>query len=216
MTATDRETDAEPEEQQGRLAWLEGEFDGFPVRTWILIGLGIALVVLGFGAWWTYLGPGTSQGMSEGEMGSARAAGMTLPPVEGLYAGERVLFVHTEASDPEVAGLLSDMMGSPVLVVPELARVPASALATVYVFTNGIEGGGPMGFQPDVFDRAPGEPGYSPLREVRLVTWEEGADPRLLDSAEAVEEADRRGEVRIEATGVVVNMPFVAWPGGQR
>lgn len=218
MAPDEEAANAELEGQGGRLAWLEAEMDGLPVRTWILIGLGIAIVVLGVGAWWTYRGPGTQadQAMSGGAMQPANGNGVTVPPVEGLYAGERVLFVHTEASDPEVAGLLTDMMGSPVLVVPELARVPASALAAVYVFTNGVEGGGPMGFQPDVFDSAPGGPGYSPLREVRLVTWEEGAGPRLLDSAEAVEEAGRRGEVRIEPTGVVVNMPFLAWPGGQR
>jgi hypothetical protein len=68
------------------------------------------------------------------------------------------------------------MVSSPVLVVPELAKVPPSALGRVYVFTNGVKGPDPMGFQADVFDSAPTDPGYSPLRELNLVTSKEGAD----------------------------------------
>ena len=140
----------------------------------------------------------------------------SLPPVGGFYAGEEISFVHPEASDPAVAELLADMMGSPVLVVPELAQVPQTALAKVYVFTNGVAGMGPMGFQPDVFDVAPGDDGYSPLRALQLVTWEDVADPRQLTSAGEVEQADAEGLLRIERPGVVVNMPFITWPGGHR
>lgn len=64
-----------------------------------------------------------------------------LPPVAGLYDGRQIFFVHPEASDAEVAGTLTDMMGgSPVLVVPE---VDAAARDEVFLFTNGIEGMGP-------------------------------------------------------------------------
>jgi len=31
-----------------------------------------------------------------------------------------------------------------------------------------------------------------------------------------VKEAEANGEVTIQQTDVVVNMPFVTWPGGQR
>lgn len=61
--------------------------------------------------------------------------------------------------------MLTAMMGSPVLIVPSLARVPAEALATVYVFSNGVTPDGPrgpLGFQPDVFDSAPGDEAHSP------------------------------------------------------
>jgi hypothetical protein len=97
--------------------------------------------------------------------------------------------------------------------------VPESALATVYAFTNGVvpEGAaGPLGFQPDVFDTPPRTEGYSPLRAVNLVTWEEGATPRVLTSAAEVQAAAEQGEITIEETGIVVNMPFLTWPGGQR
>jgi hypothetical protein len=140
------------------------------------------------------------------------------PPVRGYYRGQEVLFIHTEASDPRVAEMLTAMtwMRSPVLFVPRLATVPEAALADVYVFTSGVSGMGPMGFQIDVFDSAPGDEGYSPLRSVQLVTWQEGSTPRELRSVDEIRQAAARGEVTIQHAGVVVNMPFLRWPGGQR
>ncbi len=143
-----------------------------------------------------------------------------VPPVTGYAEGEEIHFIHPEASDEQLAKALTQMMGgSPVLVVPALAEVPESALATVYAFTNGVvpEGAvGPLGFQPDVFDNPPGTEGYSPLRAVNLVTWDESATPRVLTSAAEVQAAVEQGELTIEETGIVVNMPFLTWPGGQR
>lgn len=142
-----------------------------------------------------------------------------LPGVKGFFNGEEVSFVHPEASDAKVADMLTEMMDSPVIVVPALADVPESSLDKVFVFTNGVTptgAQGPMGFQPDVFDSAPTEDDYSPLRKVNLVTWAADAGPRLLKSAHEIEVARRNGELSVEETDVVVNMPFLAWPGGQR
>lgn len=142
-----------------------------------------------------------------------------IPPVVGYAEGEQIFFLHTETSDPEIASILTDMMGSPVLVVSSLAAAPEAMLGRVYVFTNGIRPDGPRGpfeFQPDVFDAPPGAPGYSPLRAVMLVSWKAEGEARRLTSAAQVEEAIRRGELASEEPGVVVNMPFVTWPGGQR
>lgn len=141
-----------------------------------------------------------------------------VPPVRGYAAGEEVLFIHTEASDPEIAEILTDMMRSPVFVVPELAQVPRSALANVYVFTNGVQpdAQGPLGYQPDVFDAPPGSEDYSPLRAVNLVTWANPDEARVLESAGEVRRAVEQGTVTIERPGVVVNMPLTRWPGGER
>jgi hypothetical protein len=207
-----------PEDLHGRGAWLNTRMDGLTVKSWIAVGLAIAVVVLGFGAWWTY-GLNQTAGM-DGQMGGKQAADVQrFPPVAGLYAGEEVFFIHTEASDAKVADMLTEMMDSPVLVVPELTQVPDEARGAVFVFTNGAEPegpAGPFGFQPDVFDSAPGDRGYSPLREVHLVTWSDGAQPRILESADEVEEAHARGDVDIDPSGVIVNMPFVQWPAGHR
>ncbi len=139
-----------------------------------------------------------------------------LPPVMAYYEGEEVFFVHPEASDKETADLLTNMMGSPVLVVPELEQVPEEALSKVYVFTNGIKGDGPLGFQPDVFDSAPGDENYSPLRQLYLVTWQDESEAREIKTLRGVIEARESGEVEIERQDTVINEPFLTWPGGQR
>jgi len=139
-----------------------------------------------------------------------------IPPIRGYMEGKEIRFIHTEASDAKVAELLTDMMGSPVLVVPSLAQAPSATLANVYVFTNGIRGEGPFRFQPDVFDNPPGTAGYSPLRALNLVTWKEEPLARKLKSAAEVEGAMEKGEVTVKQPGVVVNMPMLTWPGGRR
>lgn len=138
-----------------------------------------ALLVVGVGSWIVGRQPNPTPMGGDG-MGSSASG---LPPVvTGYYDGDPIGFIHTEASDAKVAGMLTDMMdGSPVLHVPALADAPDSMLATVYVFTNGVQPDGdrgPFGFQPDVFDTvperfdsAPGGPGYQPLRQVQLVEW---------------------------------------------
>jgi hypothetical protein len=138
-------------------------------------------------------------------------------PVGRAYAeGKEVYFMHTEASDADVAKLLTDMMDSPVLFVPSLANTPDAALSNVYVFSNGIEGMGPLGFAPDVFDNPPGTDGYSPLRRLIMVSWVNPAEARELKSAADVLAAESAGEVVIDQPGIVINMPFVVWDGGKR
>jgi hypothetical protein len=158
----------------------------------------------------------TTPSDSMGGMSAMPVSGPMAPPVKGYTEGQEIHFLHTEASDPQIAEMLTDMMGSPVLVVPSLAQVPNAMLANVYVFTNGIKGDGPFGFQPDVFDAPPGTKGYSPLRRVNLITWTNEQSARELKSAAEVMDAEAKGEVTIEVSGVVVNMPMLSWPGGQR
>jgi len=139
-----------------------------------------------------------------------------LPAGKAYAEGQEIYFVHTEASEADVAEKLTAMMNSPVLHVPSLASVPAEALAEVYVFTNGITGGGPFGFQADVFDNPPGTPGYTPLRRLNLVTWADPALARELKSANEVLAAQAADELNLEQPGVVINMPFIVWDGGKR
>ncbi len=176
------------------------------------VGTGVLAVLLAASAVW-YAATSPAQQMSPG-MGMG--TGNPTPPVKGFYNGKEILFIHTEASDPKVAELLTRMMGPKVVLVPSLGKIPSSLLANVYVFTNGVKGGGPMGFQPDVFDAVPGDPRYTPLRALNLVAWRRGTTARLLGSAPEVKAAAARGEVTIARPGVVINMPILSWPGGQR
>jgi hypothetical protein len=139
-----------------------------------------------------------------------------LPAGKAYAEGKEIYFVHTEASDAGVAEKLTNMMKSPVVLVPSLADVPDAALANVYVFTNGVEGTGPFGFQADVFDNPPGTDGYSPLRRLNVITWADPAKARELKAVSEVLDAQTTGELTIEHPGVVINMPFIVWDGGKR
>ena len=139
-----------------------------------------------------------------------------LPAGKAWAEGKEIYFVHTEASDPGVAEKLTGMMNSPVILVPSLANVPDESLANVYVFTNGLKGSGPFGFQADVFDNPPGTDGYTPLRRLNLITWTDETKARELTSAADVLAAETAGELTIEKPGVVINMPFIVWDGGKR
>jgi len=221
-------------------SWLQADVDGRPLRFWIVVGLVIAVVTLGFGVWWIYgldrggQIPGAMAGqqtddqqMTDQPVGDQQMDDMAmspdaprLPAVFGYYDGEPIAFVHPEVSDPAIAQVLEGMMGSPVLVVPSLADVPETARGAVYVFANGVvpedTPAGPLGFQPDVFDSAPGDEDYTPLREIVQVTWNDETQAELLTTMEEIQAAEQDGLLKLERTGVVVNAPFLTWPGGQR
>jgi len=169
------------------------------------------------------MGPSATvaQEMGDMEMGEdyvpdSLARATLAPPVKGYYEGGEAFFIHTEASDSEVAGMLTRMMGPTVAHVPALADVPETSRGSIYVFANGVEGKGPMGFQPDVCAAVPGENEYSPFVEIHQVRWADDAEPRVLRSAGAIQEAASNGELTIESTGIVVNAPVLAWPDGHR
>jgi hypothetical protein len=173
-----------------------------------MIGFVIAILVVGT------IGAVNFPAASSDAMNTQSSA--SVPPGRAYLDGQEIYFIHTEVSDADVAKLLSDMMKSPVIYVPVLAQVPANALADVYVFKNGVKGMGPLGFQPDVFDNPPGTSGYSPLRRLILVMWKEGIAVRELKSLAEIQAAVNRGDITLEQTKVVINMPFVSWPGGKR
>lgn len=76
-------------------------------------------------------------------------------------------------------------------------------VAPIWVVTNGVEA------QRNVIDTVPGRSDYTPLWAVRMVTWKDGATPRVLRSKGAVEAAMRAGEVIVRAAPVVVNCPVL-------
>jgi len=177
------------------------------IRRGVIVSIVVALVAVA-GVAGYFAGKGT------GSQVERRAS--AVPPVSGFYEGQEVLFIHTEASDPTVVSMLTSMMGSSVILVPSLGQISALLLSDVYVFTNGVRGNGPFGFQPDVFSSVPGDRNYTPLRALNLVTWKEGASARELHSVGELKALEVKGELTISRPGIVVNMPMVEWPGGQR
>jgi len=149
--------------------------------------------------------------------GQQNAPTMAELRVDKAYAdGKEIYFTHTEASNAEMAQKMEATMESSVLYVPSLASVPEEALANVYVFTNGVKGASMSGLQLSVFDNPAGTEGYTPLRRLNMVIWVDDTQARELKSAAEILEAAEAGELTIKQPGVVINMPFIVWEGGQR
>ena len=72
------------------------------------------------------------------------------------------------------------------------------------------------GLQPSVFDNPPDTEGYTPLRRLNMVSWVDETKARELKTAAEVLEAAEAGDLIIKKPGVVINMPFIVWAGGQR
>lgn len=80
---------------------------------------------------------------------------------------------------------------------------PGNKVAPIWAFTNGDAG------QRNIIDTVPGRRDYTPLWAVRMVTWKNGAEARVLRSAAAVRAAQKAGDVTIQAMPIVVNCPVL-------
>lgn len=139
---------------------------------------------------------------------------VTLPLTQGYANGHDVFYISTEASDKGLAELMTNWTGARVVYAPSLANTLPTALANIYAFENGIEGSGPLGFQPNVADSEPGDENYSPLWRVILAEWKQGVTPVELKSEQEITAAVQEGKLTIQPTKMVVNCPFVQWEGG--
>lgn len=145
---------------------------------------------------------------------SAASVPMDIPMTKAYENGNDIYLIVTDASDAELASQLTDITGFKVNAAPVLAQTPEEARGQVYVFRNGIEGDGPLGFQPAVVNAKPGNEGYSPLMQLNYVDWSSGSDPVELRSVEEIMAAESGGQLTITETDAVVNHPAVMWDGG--
>ncbi|NDB90500.1 MAG: hypothetical protein EB166_06755 [Thaumarchaeota archaeon] len=139
---------------------------------------------------------------------------LDIPLVMGYADGHKVFYITTETSNKDVSEHLTDLLGFEVTYAPAIAKTPKDALANIYEFTNGVEGSGPTGFQPNVADSQPGDPEYSPAWSVKHVTWTDKSVATELTSEDEILAAKDAGKLTIQETGVVVNCPFIQWDGG--
>ena len=137
-----------------------------------------------------------------------------IPLMKGYENGNEIFFIATDASDNQTATQITNATGFKVNFAPLLAGTPEEARGQAYVFENGIEGGGPLGFQLPIINARPGQEGYSPLLQINLVRWNEAAQPTELRSEEDATAASNAGQLTINKTDVIVNHPAVQWEGG--
>ncbi|MGH2660342.1 MAG: DUF7482 domain-containing protein [Actinomycetota bacterium] len=86
--------------------------------------------------------------------------------------------------------------GMNIVNSPGLADSPtAGATGRTNVFMNGLDGPGPMGFQPSVFDSRAGAPEWSPYWDHMTYAWKDGVEPRVLTREQDVHAARDAGEL---------------------
>lgn len=119
------------------------------------------------------------------------------------YNGEDVYYIRTDASD-EAYAEENGLVWVPLL---NTALSAEGATSPIYTFENAADD------QYPVVSTIPEDENYSPALHVHSVTF--NGDPVVLTSAEEILAAEEAGDITIEALPLVVNHPFVKWPGNE-
>lgn len=137
-----------------------------------------------------------------------------IPLEKGYENGHEIFFIATDVSDQKAADQLTKMTNFTVNVAPILSQTPESARGQAYIFTNGVSGKGPNGFQPPVLNAKPGNESYSPLLQVNMVTWKDTSAAKELKSIQEIMTAQQGGQLIVQKTDIIANHPAVKWDGG--
>jgi hypothetical protein len=122
---------------------------------------------------------------------------------QAWHNGENVYYIRTDTSDASFAEE-NRLVHVPLL---NAALSAEGATSRLYTFANGADE------QFPVVSHIPNEEAYSPAWQVHQVTF--NGSPTVLNSADAIREAEAAGDVTVEALPLVVNFPVVKWPGGE-
>jgi hypothetical protein len=140
----------------------------------------------------------------------------TIPMHKGIFNASSVFYIITDASDKEFAEVITEKQDWKVELAPPISNAPESSLQQIFVFRNGVAGGGIYGYQDEVFTSTPAqESEYSALSSVVEVTWKKGQNKIIFETSEEILEAYEGGRVEFNETGIVINTPQIIWPEGQ-
>ena len=118
--------------------------------------------------------------------------------------GDTIYYIATDASSPDVAKDLG------VIHVPKISNtISTSASSDLYVFTNGLEGNGPLGYQVSIGSSTVGDKFYSPLWRIQTATWENPGNAVFVKSIEDLQSLAKNKMLSTALAGFVVNCPFV-------
>ncbi len=137
-----------------------------------------------------------------------------IPLAKGYENGHEIFFIATDVSDQKTADQITKMINFTVNVAPVLSQTPDSARGQAFVFTNGVPGKGPNGFQIPVLNAKPGDEGYSPLVQINMVTWKNESSVKELKSVQEIMTAQQSGQLSLDKTNIIANHPAVKWDGG--
>ena len=118
--------------------------------------------------------------------------------------GSTIYYIATDASVKKVA----DKFGV-TFVNKTGAALLSGGSSDLYVFTNGIKGTGPMGFQPSIASTNVGDTAYSPLWRIQATAWKDPSHAEFLTRVTQITSAAQAGKLSINIAGVVFNCPIV-------
>ncbi len=118
--------------------------------------------------------------------------------------GSTIYYIATDASVKKVA----DALGV-TFVNKTGAALLSGGSSDLYVFTNGIKGTGPMGYQASIAAANVGDSTYSPLWRIQATTWKDPSHAEFLTSLAQITSAAQAGKISTNIAGVVINCPFV-------
>ena len=118
--------------------------------------------------------------------------------------GSIIYYIATDASKMNVAKDLG------VIFVNKTGYVLTSgASSDLYVFSNGVKGTGPMGFQPSIGSSNAGDKTYSPIWRIQTVTWDNQSNVKVLTTVKQLNMDAVKNMIKINLAGVVINCPFI-------
>jgi hypothetical protein len=145
---------------------------------------------------------------------SSASVPIDIPLERGYENGNAFFFIATDASDKNLAAMVTNLTGFKVNYSPLLAKTPQDTRGQAYIFENGVKGNGPLGFQPVVVNAKPGDAGYSPLHQINFVKWTNQNAARELKSVGEIMEHKNMGHLTVTQTNMIANHPAIKWNGG--
>ena len=139
-----------------------------------------------------------------------------IPMHKGIFNSTSLFYIITDSSDQDLANTITERQDWKVEFAPPLNKAPENATQQIFVFTNGVTGGGIYGFQDDVFSSTPAQNDkYSALSSITEVTWKKGQNQVIFESAEEILEAKEGERIEFNETGIIINTPQIKWEEGQ-
>lgn len=123
--------------------------------------------------------------------------------------GRTIYYIVTDATPSGPAGMMG-VVSSPT----SASLIANSAAVDLYQFKNGLEGTGPLGFQPGIAAGAPGDVNYSPMWRIFMIGWD---DPENAQVLETIDDMNAYKEAGLIDIGIarpmdsdhIVNCPFI-------
>ena len=123
--------------------------------------------------------------------------------------GRTIYYIVTDGTPSGPA----ELMG--VTYAPSSAKLIANAaVVDLFQFNNGIQGSGPMGFQPGIATAAPGDKNYSPICRLNIVSWDDPLQAKLLETKRDIDFLRTQDLISVSLARPmnsehIINCPFI-------